>query len=138
MFADIRHTICCVLHILDNVTGHPDKEKICEKSARESATGLETMCIQIHGGLSRLSADSGFISGPFKEFLQTNLITLSKRLVRRQNKIGITERKNPTDNRYWKDYSATRADALTQCCWQKQPFFRIFSVKTESCRNLNW
>lgn len=96
MFANIRGTKYCVLHIVDTGTRYSEATVVSNRSCAIMASEMETVWILRHGAPKRFSADSEFTKGPLKRFLATHNVDLAERPVRRHNKTGIVERKHRT------------------------------------------
>lgn len=96
MFADIRGTKYCILHVVDTGTSYSEATIVSRRSGEIMAHTLETVWLLNHGAPKKFSADSEFTKGRIKRFLHAHHIELSERPVRRHNKTGIVERKHRT------------------------------------------
>lgn len=84
-FVIIQTTKYCVLHVVDTVTSFSETSIASQRTTEEMTALIETIWICRQGCSKSFSADSEFIRGPMKRFLDLHGITLNERPVRRHN-----------------------------------------------------
>lgn len=74
MFADIRSSKHCIIHIVDTGTGYSETSIVVQRSAHVMASMIEILWIHIHGAPKFFSAHSEFTKSPMKKVLRGHSI----------------------------------------------------------------
>lgn len=96
MFASVRSTKYCVLHVVDTGTEYSETSIKNSRSAEAMASLLEIIWINLHGTPTSYSAESELTRGPMVQFLKGHGIKLNDRPIRRHDKTRTVEWKHWT------------------------------------------
>lgn len=96
MYASIHFSKHCFLHVVDTGTGYSETKIANQRSSESMASLLELIWTHRHGTPFSFSADNELTIGTMGKFLNCHVIPLNKRLVRRHDKAGISERRHQT------------------------------------------
>ena len=83
-----------IFYMVDVHTGYSPASLMQTHEMDEAAPQLEVACINVHGAPSIISGDIQFFNSGFADALGYFSIQFEARPERRQNKLGVVERKN--------------------------------------------